>query len=247
MKAIILAAGYATRLYPLTLDNPKPLLPVGGSPLLDYTLDKLEELDGLDEIYVITNDKFYPKFKMWAAKQERSFNIKIINDCTKTNEDRLGAVGDTYYVIKQENIDDDLLLIAGDNLFEFSLKAMYAMFKEKKKTVFALCDLKDPAKLSKKFGVVEINENNKVIGFEEKPEQPKTTYASTACYIFSKDDLSKLKELAENAPDNLGEIIIFLYQKSEVFGIPFKETWIDIGSLEQYKEADKLFAERNTS
>ena len=141
MKSIILAAGYATRLYPLTENQPKPLLPVAGKPMLNYIMEKIEEVSDIDEVFVVTNNKFFLTFVQWKANNEDKFTkkITIVNDKTKTNEDRLGAIGDIHYVIDNMNIDEELLVIAGDNLFEFSL-AKFVDFAQYK-SPFALIRL----------------------------------------------------------------------------------------------------------
>ena len=132
MKAIILAAGYATRLYPLTLNKPKPLLEVAAKPIIEHILFKIEKIKEINNIFIVTNNKFYAKFASWLAVYESKKKIKIINDKTSSNEDRLGAVGDIKFVLEQEKLNDDVMIIAGDNLFEFSLSGPVKIFKEKK-------------------------------------------------------------------------------------------------------------------
>ena len=152
-KAIILAAGYATRLYPLTKNTPKPLLEVKGKPILEHILGKVENLDIIDEIFVVTNNKFFLNFLSWKESYEGPIKITIVNDMTKSNEDRLGSLGDIKYVIENLGIKDDILVVAGDNLFGFSLIPMVELFKTKEKTIVALYDVKDInlAYLSKKY------------------------------------------------------------------------------------------------
>lgn len=246
MKAIVLAAGYSTRLYPLTLNQPKPLLKVAGKPMLEHIMFRIEEVDDINGIFIVTNDKFYPHFLEWVKNYRSNKKINIINDGTKKNEDRLGAVGDIHFVIKNEKIDDDVLVIAGDNLFEFSLDHMNIFFNEKKSPVVALSDVKDK-ELAKKYGIVDLDEKEKIIGFEEKPNEPKSTLASTACYIFSKEDLEILEKSISQGkkPDNLGDFIKFLSEKKHVYGFVFSERWFDIGSKEQLDKADKDFRGKN--
>src|SRR3989344_4509975 len=143
MKCIILAAGYAIRLYPLTLDRPKPLLPIAGKPIIEHILEKINDLDDIDEILIVTNSKFFDNFRNWKRGYSSSKPIKIINDRTKSEEDRLGAIGDLDFVIKHEKIDGNLLVIAGDNLFNFSLKHLHDFFRKKSASVIALYDIKD--------------------------------------------------------------------------------------------------------
>ncbi|MBN2457718.1 nucleotidyltransferase family protein [Candidatus Woesearchaeota archaeon] len=247
MKAIILAAGYGTRLYPLTFDRPKPLLPIGGKPMIDYIIKKIDEIEDVDTIYVVTNDRYYERFVEWNRNSETRADIMIINDHTKTNEERLGAVGDMELVISSEKIDDDLVVIAGDNLFEFSLVRLNELFSEKGSSVMALCDLGDPAKLARKFGTAVIDEDCLVIDFEEKPEKPKSSLCATVCYILKRSDLLMLSRFinSKDRPDNIGEIIRFLITKTKVYGFPFKESWVDIGGKKEYEEANKRYYELN--
>lgn len=247
MKAIILAAGYGTRLYPLTLDHPKPLLTVGKKTILEFILDKVKVIDEIDSIYVVTNEKFFSKFEEWkdtvdAAGKE----LIIVNDHTTTNEDRLGAVGDIHYVIQQRDIDDDVMVLGGDNIFDFSLKPMVDKTKAKNASIVALHDLKKKELLAKKFGVVELDADEKIVGFEEKPEHPKTSITSTACYIFSKQDVHELEIcIMENKkPDNIGDFIKYISEKGNVYGCIYLEGWFDIGSFEALEAANKYFSEK---
>ena len=153
MKTLILAAGYATRLYPLTENTPKPLLEVGNKKILEHIFAKLESVKGVSEVYIVTNHKFYPAFTDWAAGFKSPFKINILNDGTLSNEDRLGAVGDIHFTVQQEKINDDLLVIAGDNLFGFSLNDFSDFFKSKNSSVVAFHDLKNVEKVKSKYGV----------------------------------------------------------------------------------------------
>jgi glucose-1-phosphate thymidylyltransferase len=245
MKCIILAAGYAIRLHPLTLNKPKPLLEIAGKPMIEHILLRVEEINDIDEIFIVTNDKFYNGFAEWSKSYKSNNKIKIINDNTKSNEERLGAIGDIDFVIKAEKIDDHIIVIGGDNLFEFSLKHLNEFFKQKKASVIALYDVKDK-ELAKKYGVVELNDDTKIIGFEEKPENPLSTLASTACYIFSKEDIEELEKCIKEhkKPDNLGDFIKYLAIKKHIYGFAFSEKWFDIGSHDELKEADIVWRKK---
>lgn len=248
MKVLILAAGYATRLYPLTLETPKPLLEVGGKTLLDHILHKLRNIP-VTEVCIITNAKFYGIFCAWANKQHASpMPITVINDLTTSNEDRLGAIGDIHFAVNQRDIHEDLLVIAGDNLFEFSLEQMHKEFLKKKATVVALYDLKEKSLLSNKFGVVQIDETGKIIDFEEKPAHPKSTLAATACYYFKYEDIQRIESylLAGHRHDNSGDFIKHLVACSVVYGQIFTEPWYDIGSHEQLALARELYEKNNS-
>ena len=240
MHILILAAGYATRLYPLTENQPKPLLELGGEPIINYILKKVEKIDSKC-IYLITNDRFYFDFVNWSKNLKSNFKINIINDGTKSNEDRLGAIGDIGFVIKLQNINDDLLVIAGDNLFGFSLKKFVDFFYHKNTSIVAFYDLKNTEKVKEKYGV-GILKGTKVVNFEEKPINPKSALASTACYLLKKEDLihigSLIKDQKADAPGNL---IRYLTEVSEVNGFIFDEHWFDIGTFESLEEAKKVY------
>lgn len=243
MKAVILAAGYATRLYPLTEDQPKPLLKVGSKPVVEHILEKIKELKEIEEVLIITNHRFYEQFRIWLNHFKFPKKMKLIDDGTLSNDDRLGAVGDINFVLQEEEIDDDLLVIAGDNLFGFSLAKLASLFRNSGKSVVAFHDLKDIEKVRKRFGVGLLN-GSKVLQFEEKPAQPKSTLAATACYIFHKKDLPLIeKSIERGKADNPGDLIRYLTKESEVHGYVFTEHWFDIGSLESLQEAEKVYAQ----
>ena len=241
IKILLLAAGYATRLYPLTENQPKPLLRVGDKTIIEHIFAKLESVKGVSETCIVTNDKFYPVFTDWAKNIKTSFKVKILNDGTLSNESRLGAVGDIYFVINQERINDDLLVIAGDNLFGFSLSHFVDFFRNKNTSIVAFHDLKNKDKVKDKYGVGILN-GSKVIDFEEKPAHPKSSLASTACYLFKKDDLLCIKSLVETGKiDALGNLITFLAEKSEVHGFVFDEHWFDVGDFKSLEEAKRVY------
>ncbi len=241
MDAIILAAGYATRLYPLIEDTPKPLLKVAGKPMVEHIINKLEELDIIDKIYIVTNDKFEQNFIEWLRIFDAKKPVEIINDSTKSNEDRLGALGDVQYVINIKKLNNNLIVIAGDNLFEFSLQEIINLFKKKKSNVIALYDVKD-LELAKQYGVVEVKDGT-VINFEEKPANPKSTLISTGIYLFPKKALSLIKKYIDqgNNPDKTGSFIEWLHKRVNVYAHVADKAWYDIGSIEQLEKANKHF------
>ncbi|MBI2546242.1 nucleotidyltransferase family protein [Candidatus Woesearchaeota archaeon] len=247
-NAILLCAGYATRLYPLTLDKPKPLLPIAGKPMIEHIIERIEEIDAIDHIYIVTNNKFYDKFMYWQENFDSKIPITIVNDNTKSEHERLGAVGDIHFAIQTANIDEDILVVAGDNLFEFSLLNLYEFYKEKQASVVALYDVKHKHIIANKLGAVEVGDDSKIIKFEEKPAEPKTTLAATACYLLTKEDVELLEECikANKKPDNLGDFIKYLSEKKHVYGFVFEEKWFDIGSHEQLKEADMFWRQKFT-
>ncbi len=237
MKALILAAGYATRLYPLTINRPKPLLPVGGRPLIDYIMDKLEELPELQEIYVVTNNRFFKNFQEWASKHPSSKKISVINDKTLTNEDRLGAIGDMQLVIKEAKINDDLLIIAGDNLFSFKMRDFIDFARAHSPGCSIVLHNIGSREEARKYGVVKIDENNKLLSFAEKPAEPESNLVAVCIYYFPKNKLSKVAEYLEQSKhkDAPGNYIGWLVQNDGVCGFIFEDEWYDIGDKTIYE------------
>lgn len=246
MKCILLCAGYATRLFPLTENFPKALLEIGGRPLLDYILDEVNEIDEIDEIYVITNNRYASHFEKWAYDKKNIKPIKVFNDHTMTNDDRLGAVGDIRYTIDKANLNDDMLIVAGDNLFEFSLKNMVNLFHEKNAPVVG-GQVEENRELLTRLGVLEADENGMVIGMEEKPADPKGNIKSAAIYLYPKETIKLFDEYLEegNNPDAPGYFLNYLYKKTPVYVNCFEERWYDVGTHETLKEVNEIFNERN--
>ncbi len=245
MKGLILAAGYGTRLYPLTLDRPKPLVKVGGKTILERLLTKLEETRLCDEVFVITNDKFFKMLDKWVREHRFSFKVKVINDNTTSNETRLGAIGDINMVLKEENPKDDILIMAGDNLFEFDLMDFLDFTKDKNSTSIALFDVKDTG-LAQRYGIVSLDENQKISDFEEKPKEPKSTLASTGIYYLPKDKFPMITKymktgLVKDAP---GNFIKWVSETDGVFGFVFTEGWYDIGDKISLEKADLEYRSR---
>jgi glucose-1-phosphate thymidylyltransferase len=230
MKALILAAGYATRLRPLTDSIPKQLLPVGGRPMVDWILDRIRETSA-DEVHLVTNARFAEDFDRWAKDKD----VLVHNDGTTSNEDRLGAIGDIRFV----RLDDDLLVVAGDNLFDFSLADYEAYWRAREGSCVAVLDVGD-RELAKKDGIVDVDENDRVIGFVEKPEVPPTTLCATATYLYERDHVRLVGQyLAEgNPPDQPGNYVAWLYQREPVYAYRFDGDWYDIGDASQLLEAD---------
>lgn len=247
MKALILAAGYATRLYPLTLNQPKPLLPVGGKPVIEHIIEKLNEIREINEILVVTNQKFFGHFESWAdGYAVEGSRVKILNDGTLSNNDRLGAVGDIDFVIRNEGINEDMLIVAGDNLFQFGLVEFveFARSKHPMSSV-GLYDLKD-LEAAKRFGVVQIDDEAKVTNFEEKPSQPASTLVAKCLYYFPGDKLGLIRDYLKQGKtkDAPGYYLEWLSRRDEGYGFSFNGSWYDIGHLESYKEADEEMKRR---
>ena len=243
IEAIILAAGYATRLYPLTENTPKPLLAVAGKPIIEHIVEKLEHITLINRIYVITNGKFEQHFKNWLAGFESGKAIEIINDGTNNNEDRLGALGDINFIINLKGIDDDFLVVAGDNLFEMPLSDVVNFFKKRKSNVIVLHDVLD-FELAKHYGIVEVR-NGIVANFEEKPKSPKSTLASTGIYMFPKKTVELIKKYVAqgNNADKTGNFIEWLHKRDNVLSYVTDKRWYDIGTVEQLKKADREYKE----
>jgi glucose-1-phosphate thymidylyltransferase len=246
MNVLILAAGYATRLYPLTLDKPKPLLVVGGKPIIEWVVDTLGDVPNLETVYVVTNDKFASHFQAWSERyqgRQSKFKFKIINDGSKSDEDKLGAIGDINFVVTRENLTrSGLLIIAGDNLFTESLTGFVACAKETEITV-AVYDVGD-AEAIKKYGNIAVDSEGIITHFEEKPEKPRGTLAAIALYYYTPEVLSLLTTYlaAGNNPDQPGRFVQWLYTRRPVKTFQIRGKWLDIGSKETLEKANQIFS-----
>ena len=239
MKGLILAAGYGTRLYPLTLDRPKSLIKVGGKTILGRLLNKLEGLGYCDEVYIVTNNKFADMVETWVSSRSFSMSVFIVNDMTNSNEDRLGAVGDINLVLEEKGVEDDVLILAGDNLFEFEISEFVSFSREKEKLSVALFDVKDLT-LAQKYGIVMLDKDNKIEAFQEKPEKPKSTLASTGIYYLPKGKVPLVSDymktgLVKDAP---GNFVKWTSEQDAAYGYVFTEGWYDIGDKNSLEKAD---------
>ena len=246
MKVIILAAGYATRLYPLTLTQPKPLLPVAGKPMIEYVLDNLLAIGGLDRIYVVTNAKFAGHFQQWADNYQGSvtkLDISIVNDGSTDDTNKLGAIGDLHLVLTREKLDDDLLVVAGDNLFSEKLGGFGEFCRKKNAPVLAVYDVKDLEQI-KKYNAITLAPDGRITFFEEKPKNPASTVTGIALYYYPRATLPLIKQYVTegNNPDQPGRLIQWLYPRVPVYTWPVPGLWFDIGSKETLEEANRIFA-----
>jgi glucose-1-phosphate thymidylyltransferase len=236
VKALVLAAGYATRLRPLTDTWAKELLPVAGTPIIDTIVERIDAVADVDEIHVVTNARKAAAFERWADGRE----IRVHDDGTTSNDNRLGAIGDMRFVVERAAIDDDLLVIAGDNLFDFSLADFVAFWRGKgRASAIAVRDV-GSRELVKRYSVVELDSDDRVLDFVEKPPEPQSTLAAIATYVFHREHVPLIDAYLEagNEPDQPGRFIAWLHRHEPVFGWRFAGDWFDIGDLEQLRHAD---------
>ncbi|NJK90989.1 MAG: nucleotidyltransferase family protein [Blastochloris sp.] len=248
MQLLILAAGYATRLYPLTLNQPKPLLPVGGKPMINHVLDHLSGIQGIERVLVVTNHKFISHFEAWSAaydKKGAGFDFKIIDDGSTSDEDKLGAIGDIHLVIERENIQGDLMVVAGDNLFDQSLVGFGAFCQQQQRPVLGVYDVKD-WELVKKYNSISVDEQGTITHFEEKSPNPKSTLTGIALYYYPSSVIPLIRQyIAEgNNPDQPGRLVQWLYPRVPFSTWQVPGTWFDIGGRESLEEADALFSKK---
>lgn len=246
MNVLILAAGYATRLYPLTLNKAKPLLEVAGKPMIEWVLDNLAPVSDLETIYIVTNNKFAKDFQTWADTykgRHSQFQFKIINDGSNDDSDKLGAIGDINLVLMREDLSkSDLIVVAGDNLFSEPLTDFVNHARGSSATL-ATYDVGD-LEAMKKYANIEIDSDGVITHFEEKPANPKSTLAGIALYYFSRETIPLFTTYlaAGNNPDQPGRFIQWLYQRKPVKTFQIRGTWFDIGSKETLEEANRIFA-----
>jgi glucose-1-phosphate thymidylyltransferase len=248
MKVIILAAGYATRLYPLTVTQPKPLLPVAGKPMIDYVLDNLAPIGGIDRVYVVTNNKFAGHFQQWAndyRAHKAKLDFTIVNDLSTDDTNKLGAIGDINFVLRSQNVADDLIIVAGDNLFSKPLSDFGRLCREKQVPVLAVYDVGDLEQI-KKFNSITLDADGRITFFEEKPKNPTSTLTGIALYYYPKSTLPLIQQyIAEgNNPDQPGRLVQWLYTRVPVYTWKVPGIWFDIGSKESLEEANRLFARK---
>lgn len=240
MKCLILAAGYATRLYPLTENFPKPLLKVGEKTILDWLVDNLDTTHMIDEYVVISNHKFADHFTSWA--NTKKMKITVVDDMTSTNETRLGAVRDIQFAIDQLNIDDDCLVIAGDNVLDFSL-TKFVSYALDKKTSCVMRYYEESEKRLTKSGVLSINDKDLVIDMVEKPAVPQSHWCCPPFYFYTQEDSHRIPEAIKEGcgVDAPGSFIAWLCKKTVVHAMEMPGSRYDIGNLESYELVQKTF------
>lgn len=242
MKGIILAAGYATRLYPLTENQPKALLDVGGKPIINYILEGFEQIPEVDEVIVISNHKFAQHFEKWANEQKTPLKLTILDDNTTDDSNKLGAVGDISFAVDTLGIDDEVMIVAGDNIFTFELKDYYDYYKKVDADCILTKELENESDLIRMANVV-VDEKSQVTYMVEKPNPPVSKLAAFAAYIYKKDTIPMFKQYLNegNNPDAPGFFPSWLYNKKPVFAYEFEGVCYDIGTHDSYKEVCEVF------
>ena len=248
MKALILAAGYSTRLYPLTLNTPKALLPIGKKCMIDYLAEQLHTVEDLSEVVIVTNARFYEDFCQWVLGAQARYaplSFRVINDETMTADDRRGAVGDIQYAIEQAHLDDDLLVAASDNFFTFPLNDFIDDFKRSGCDTL-LAHQMDSLEDLRRFAVATLDEHQHVIDLVEKPTDPPTDIAIYALYLYRRDTLPLVKQYLDEggAPDAPGHFPEWLYKRKPVRVYIFKGECIDVGTPDSYHEVCRRFGKK---
>jgi glucose-1-phosphate thymidylyltransferase len=245
MKVLILAAGYATRLYPLTLKQAKPLLKVAGKPMIEWIVDQLMPIPFLEEIFIVTNNQFVSNFEMWSAgyrHRENRIPITIINDGSNSDADKRGAIGDIHFVLEKQNAyHDEMMVVAGDNLFNHGLQE-FAEFAHEHPATLGVYDVKD-LEAAKRYNKLTTNTAGILTDFEEKPASPTSTICGIALYYYQPDVLRLIDQYVGdgNNPDQPGRFIQWLHKRVDVFTFPISGLWYDIGDHETLKKADEIF------
>jgi glucose-1-phosphate thymidylyltransferase len=247
VDAILLAGGYATRLYPLTKDRPKALLPLAGKPILDYIVDALDGSDEVDRMFLVTNAKFACHFEAWAEQRRRGKPVTILSDGTDSNETRLGAIGDIQFVLDRADVDvtDGAYALGTDNIADFDITDIVALARERRASAVFASRITDPVRL-KRMGVALVDSGGRVIDFEEKPQNPKSDLAVPPFYVYSPQAVGMVKRYLEegNNPDAPGHFIAWLIRHCPVYACVTDKSVRDIGTTESYEAVCREFVGR---
>ncbi|MBN1389470.1 MAG: nucleotidyltransferase family protein [Candidatus Thermoplasmatota archaeon] len=241
IDVVVLAGGFAKRMWPLTRDRPKHLLPVAGRPMLCYTLDKLRGMEGVKNVYVSTNEAFKEQFEAFLKERYRN-EIRLVIEPSTTEEGKLGSIGGLGYLIGKEGLSGDTMMIGGDNLFEFHPLEALRRFREVGMDLVGVFDVgtREKARL---YGVVDVDERSVITRFLEKPDEPPSTLAATAFYIFTAETMKLVQKYLDEGgrPDALGHFVTYLVERGPVYAWAFRGRWFDVGSLDVYHEANSYF------
>ncbi|MGI6077915.1 MAG: nucleotidyltransferase family protein [Fastidiosipilaceae bacterium] len=241
MKGLVLAAGYATRLYPLTKNKAKALLPIKGQPILDYIVDEMWTMPDLEQIIIVSNHRFAKDFEAWRQTRPGE-DIVVIDDGTTSDDDKLGAIGDMQYVIDKLKIDDDFFVIAGDTLFTYKLKDAWEAFRETNDDMILACEMPEGEDLTR-FAIATVNDQGVITSLEEKPAEPKSNLAVFATYFYRRDTLPLIKTYLDegNSPDAPGNFPAWLYTRKTVKLYQFTGNCVDIGTPEAYAAVNETW------
>ena len=248
MEILILAAGYATRLYPLTLTRPKPLLDVAGKPMIEHVLDNLAAIPGIRRVDLVTNAKFASSFELWAAGYrglKEPVEFRVVNDGSTDDSNKLGAIGDLNLVLERERVEDDLIVVGGDNLFSQRLERFGEFCREKNAPVLGVYDVGNLEEV-KKYGAITVDQGGRLTAFEEKPEHPTTTLVGIALYFYPRSMHHMIRDYVAqgNNPDQPGRLVEWLYPRIPFYAWTVPGLWYDIGSKETLEEANRIFGAR---
>ena len=238
MDGIILAGGFAKRMWPLTKNKPKQLLDVAGRPMLDHVIDSLNNLD-LDRIIVSVNSFFAPQFQEYLDSTVEVENVELFIEQSDNEDQKLGALGALNQLFKKKNLQGPVFIAGGDNLSDFDLREMVHVYNESKKDVIGLFDVED-LELAKLYGIADL-EGNRIVDFVEKPPSPPSTLAATAYWLLSEEGILNFFTYIEEGGDRdaMGNFLAWNVNKNPVYSVSFNGNWYDIGGLESYSEAQK--------
>ncbi len=236
MDAVILCGGFGRRMWPLTRERPKALLEVRGRPLIEHILDRLGGVEEIERVFISVNRKFDGQFRAWLSGYNSKKPLKLVVEPSMEEGEKLGSIGAWGFLIRQEGLERPLLSVSGDNFFDFDLKPFLDFYRKVGETAIGVFDVKEREE-ARKMGIVKMDSDGRIVGFEEKPEKPKGTLASTGIYVFPGEVLGmilKYLKQGEN-PDKAGFFLEWLHKTRPVFGFIFGGEWVDIGSTEAYK------------